>query len=344
MATSIWVGGAPYGARHKVRFTPTVTGTNAFTITAGNYSVTVTPSVGNATTLCSEMLTALSASTAPVMLKHGGGEVSWTNNGTTLDAESAVDGLWFKFTASATGGDSWAIATQTEGKGPNILTDPNNWSGGAIPSNGNTLIFHRTNAEIKYDLDAWAANTYAAVYFEAFSGTLGLPFKNTTGYAEYRPRYFKAGMTSCRVGLVNGLGINSGLIRLDTSSIQTNLLVMGGGTPVENGVEAVVWKGTHASNVVNALRGSVGIATERGDSATVATLNVGYIDSPSSDVICNVGPGVTLTTINAHGGLLGLGSTWSGTLTRRGSARVYPLPGVTLGTIENSTIPQILGA
>lgn len=343
MATKYWVGGAPAATSHVVRFTPTVSGTNAFTITAGNYSLTVTPSVGNATTLCSEMLTALGGATVPVMLRSGGGEVTWTNAGTYLEATSASAGGWFKFTASATGGDSWAIATQTESTGPNILTDPKNWSSGTIPGSGDTLVFHRTNAQILYDLDAWASTTFAAVYFDAFSGLLGLPYKNTSGYAEYRPRYFKCGMTACTVGLVNGLGVNSGLVRLDTSNIQTNLKVMGGGTPTENGVEAVVWKGTHAANVVTALRGTLGIATERGDAATVATLNVGYIDSPSADVICNVGPNVTLTTINAYGGLLGLHSSWSGTLTPRAPGRMYIMPGVTVGTIDTAGRPLIIG-
>ena len=346
MAVKYWVGAAPY-RKHKVRFTPVVTGTNTFTLTAGQYSVSVTSTLSTAADVCSLMYTALTTSTTcPPALSPDPGLIGWTNAGGYLECETATAGEWFKFTGTATGGDSWTIATQTEGKGPKILTCPENWSGGAIPANGDTLYFQLKDDTIIYDLDAWSANTYAAVYIENWGGTIGLPLQRTGSYKifEPNPRFFKAGMTAITVGRINGLNYNPGLLRLDTSNIATTMHLQGSATPTAAGEEQVIWKGTHANNDIYNHRGILGIATERGDVATVRNLYCGFVDNQTSDAVVNVGPGVTLTNWYQTGGLLGLGSTWSGTGYKRCTpvnGRYFVFQGVTPGTIDRTEHPMV---
>ena len=65
---------------------------------------------------------------------------------------------------------------------------------------------------------------------------------------------------------------------------------------------SLVWKGSHASNEINVHRGSVAIAPREDDSASVATLRVGYIDNQTGDAAVDCGGGVSLTNVVITGG------------------------------------------
>jgi hypothetical protein len=76
------------------------------------------------------------------------------------------------------------------------------------------------------------------------------------------------------------------------------------GTPVRQqqaGDYAAILIGTHASNVLNMLNGSVGVATDTGDVATVATVR-------QVNGTLKLGSGVTLTAIEKSGGTLEINS------------------------------------
>ena len=91
--------------------------------------------------------------------------------------------------------------------------------------------------------------------------------------------------------------------------MQATLNVQGSGTELEDGIPALLWKGTHASNAVNVNRGYLGIAYFAGETATVSTLKLGYFDSVETDADVRCGSGVTLGTVTKNGGYLECGNT-----------------------------------
>jgi hypothetical protein len=107
-----------------------------------------------------------------------------------------------------------------------------------------------------------------------------------------------AGTMTVEVGRGDGSG--SSRIRLNTGGKQTLLIVRQsaqGGEAV-----AVQWRGTHASNAVEAYRGSVGIGMDL-QAATVSTLKIGYVSAQESDAMVFVGDQVTLGDVTKNGGV-----------------------------------------
>jgi len=136
---------------------------------------------------------------------------------------------------------------------------------------------------------------------KSYTGRIGLPEHNGE-YYEYRPIYFEVGATTATVGAGEGPG--SPRIKLNTGSVQTALQVLDSGRAEGDGEHAVEWIGTHASNVVRINKGDLGIGTISAAAATVATLEIGFVDSVDTDSNVEIGSGATLTTINKSGGVL----------------------------------------
>ena len=125
-------------------------------------------------------------------------------------------------------------------------------------------------------------------------GAIGLPETNANGYLEYRQRYLQIGATTVNVGQSSSQNMAQGspLINIDAGTVQTALNVYTTGTSATQGLEALQWKGNNAANVVTVQKGSVALAGYGGDSATVATLNVGYVTSPTGDAQVRTGAGL----------------------------------------------------
>jgi hypothetical protein len=168
-----------------------------------------------------------------------------------------------------------------------------------------------------------------------FTGTIGLPLLNedATEYPEYRARALAIGATALNVG--DGDGQGSGRLLLDTGTAQTTLTVRQTGSPLDTDIEAVVWKGTHASNVVNVYSGSIAAAGFAGEAATILTLRVGYETSQDSDAQVRLGAGCTLATITQTGGEIQVNSAVT-THTKHGGSAVYRGAGA-VTTITNNT-------
>ncbi len=196
-------------------------------------------------------------------------------------------------TTSSAGNDSTACS------GPNFWSVAANWSGGAVPVNSDDVILANSDVSILYGL-AQSAVTLTSLRIDAsYTGEVGLAERNADGsaeYDEYRATYLAISATTAYIG--RGEGQGSQRLKLDTGSVQTLLLVSETSSGAEQDVPAMLWKGTHASNVVRATGGSLGIAFLGGEAATVATLAV----SGQASVSC--GTGVTHTTVNQTGGAL----------------------------------------
>jgi hypothetical protein len=145
-----------------------------------------------------------------------------------------------------------------------------------------------------------------------FTGSIGLPETNTDtsgySYREYRDTYLALGesgdATNIAVNIGNGPGQGSGRIKINNGTSEATVNVRSTGQATETGVPSFLWKGTHASTVFNITKGDAGIGFFADDSATVATLRVGYQTNQLGDSSVLCGEGVTLTTVNVTGGEL----------------------------------------
>jgi hypothetical protein len=163
---------------------------------------------------------------------------------------------------------------------------------------------------------------------QTFTGKIGLPKTNAGGYIEYRPTSLKAGFTILDIGDGNGTG--SQRINLN-SNANTTVTIHNSGTGEADGIPAILLKTTTGNANVYINKGQLGIAIYGGETATVPTLNVGYISNQDGDSVVVCGSGVTLTTIVKTGGSLDIQSNattvtnYSGDLMIRGSATVTAL-------------------
>ena len=158
---------------------------------------------------------------------------------------------------------------------------------------GDNLPAQDTAVSVHLDLTSLSAKA-------SFTGDIGLPGRNASGYDEYRQEYLQVGATMITIG--QGDGDGSGRIKQDSGATLTTLNIYKTGRRAEAGVPSLLWKGTHASNVVTVNRGDLGVAFFAGEVATILTLNVGYINTPLTDSKVHLGSGVTLTTANIDGG------------------------------------------
>jgi hypothetical protein len=245
-------------------------------------------------------------------------EIDYEVSTDTLTLTAKTAGKSFTVTTSETGGTGSIgnYVAVTANSGPNNLSVVANYSTGALPGGGDTLIFENVDAvNITEGLTALAGIALAQVWFRNWGGEIGLPQHNGR-YWEYRNTYLQLQATEVIFDCPN-----CQLARIDSQTYQTTLKVYSTGTSRVQNLETLCWKGTHNSNVVQADRGSIGIAVLAGETATVATLNCGYVSQPESDsnVRCR---SVTLTTVNRIGGTLELNGGATTVNSRTGSGKL----------------------
>jgi hypothetical protein len=199
--------------------------------------------------------------------------------------------------------------TPTTPTGPNWFDNVNNWSTGTAPATNDDLVFRNNATPVKYGLSQ-SSITPASIDIQASyaqGGRIGLPKTNANGYTEYRTTELTigsngAGGTNLVIDIGFGEGQGSDLIRLNTGTKRTLLTINNTGTSAETNVPTLCWRGTHVSNAVQILRGSLGIAVEPSQTAVVATLQQGFVENQTSDSSVVCGSGVTLATYTKTGG------------------------------------------
>jgi hypothetical protein len=198
-------------------------------------------------------------------------------------------------------------------------------------STGDVVYLDNYDGDLKYGL-AQSAVVLSQLHIPmSFTGVVGLPKTNedSTPYPEYRDDYLAIGAQSLYVGA--GPGQGSGRIKINTGTVQTACTVYDTGSPLEQDIEAFLWKGTHASNTLTVGgNASVGVAIYGGETATIATLKV----AENAQVRC--GSGVTLTTVTVTGGDLVVNSSIGGTLLMEEGTGTVTIDGT--GTAAQLTI------
>lgn len=273
-------------------------------------------------TTASNLSTALSDSEFPEFQEI---EYSVSTDTITLTAKTA--GKSFAVTTSETGGTGTIgnYVAVTANSGPGDLSQTSNYSTGALPGGGDTLIFENVaNVDINEGLDALGGIALAQVWFRNWGGDIGLP-QHTGSYWEYRDTYIELQATEVIFDCPN-----CQLARINNLTFQTTIRVYATGSSKVPNLETLCWKGTHASNVGQFDGGSIAVAGLAGEVATLLTANLGYITQKESDCKVRFGTGVTWTTLNRIGGTLELwtgGTTinskdGAGLLTLRGSGTI----------------------
>ena len=202
---------------------------------------------------------------------------------------------------------------------------------GSSTAVGDDVYLRGTAVSIFYGIDQHTLTLSSLTIDSSYTGQLGLPRYNTTGgYLEYRPRFLQIGIPTMTIG--QGQGSGSGMTQIDCGAVQAVWNVYSTGQSSQQGVPALLLKGTHASNVLNIQQGSVGLAFDLGDVSTVATVSIGYQQSAQTDVTLTLGSGCTLTTINQNGGNVTLSSNFTTLTAFNGTTTI--LGTATAGTLD----------
>lgn len=313
MAERTWIGGAEAIAQvTDWVFGGTWEANDEIHVTIGTRTVSVVAGDTVITTVADNVLAALQAAQLPEFQ-----EITWSKVSTnTVRGTSVTPGVPFVATLLTTESGGGAADAQTingsassagvatvAGTGPHHASNPQNWSGGVLPTNGDTIIFAASRVACLYELDFLAALTGTTVrQYMSFTAQLGLPPYNTNGgYHEYRPRYFTVDGGAAQLGLGDGAG--SPRFMLDFGATAYVADVYGAGPPESSEEVATFLLGSHADNVLTVNRGRVGVAIYPGEDSSLDLLNVGYRDNPAGDayVVCGAGMSA-LDTIDQSGG------------------------------------------
>lgn len=307
MATKIFRGDYPATADvYTFVVGGTVEAGDLFLTTINGKSVSVAAPDTTTTATATAIQTALAASAIAEFT-----EATWTVNSSTVTATGQASGDPITITGSTTEAGGGAADAQTyvtthatTATNPNDWSIAANWSASGVPS-GDTVFVQTSSVNILNGLAQGAISLTALNILASYTGEIGRPvYSESGGYYEYRNTYLTFNdVTTLNVGF--GPGSGSSRLKIDTgSNAICTANIYKTGQRKEEGVPALLWKGGHASNVFNLFRGDVGIAFLPGETAVIATLNIGFIDNPSSDAAIWCGSGTTLTTVAKIAGTL----------------------------------------
>jgi hypothetical protein len=280
-------------------------------ITANDAGTTyrLASSNGNVVSVTGAGTAALTATALAAAWNAAGGEFTEATAAANSDVVTLtwdVEGKApFTITSSVTGGAGTigAAASVTAAAGPNFWDDAINWSGGAVPVNGD-VVHVDGDGDVLFGL-AQTAVTLAELHVPAaYTDRVGLPEVDPAGYPQPLAKYLAIKSTLVTVG--KGEGQGTPRLLLDNSTAQATVTVWGTGLSDDAPLPAMRWKGTHASNAMSVMKGDVGVAVLAGEAATLASLYVGYVSSPQSDASVKAGAGLTLTALTQSGGTVTL--------------------------------------
>lgn len=311
------------------------------TVTCNKKSVTVT--VGTAVTtadVVAALAAAINATSATADLvgdetRNVGGqqileftEIVASASGSTLTLASVTPGIPFTVTrgeATAGSGALGAVTAVTAATGKHWLNNADNYEGGALPSDGDSLYVDAGGVSILYGLDYFRANSVGVdlIVSTDFTGSIGRPLLTAAGYQDYRlPRYLLFEGDSKDIDFIPGvLGVSpQGSVWIDLQD-QELVDVTVAATRGSGLAPNIFIAGADASNLTNRLTvssGSVAIepdeaATDPAKFAAFSGIVVGTPAGDPSDARVFIGRNAQLcmtSTIAVHSGVL---TTYAGT-------------------------------
>lgn len=305
MADNLWLGRAePTAEIYTITIGGTWVAADTVTVTIGGADlVLVVGSTVTTTAIASALKAALAGESlvGDESRNQVGSNIAQFSGITPTVSGSVVtltgtDGIPFTMSVakSSTSGTVSGSNTQ-DATGPNHVDNADNWSDG-VPNAGDAVYVGLGLPALRYGLDQISGTLLSFTTSGGQNATeIGLPEVNVAGYAEYLPTYLSIDCTTVNLGVGSDGAGGASLQKIDAGSVQTTLNIYGSGQSSVPSQRAIQWKGTHASNVINQYAGELAIAQYGSEVATVATLNVF-----SQASACDIGSGVTLTTLNVQ--------------------------------------------
>ncbi len=296
MAVVKWKGGAQAVAQVTTITFSAYTSGQTYTVVINGKSVSYTAAASTAADVSSGLQAAIAAS--------GGAEFStMTASGTTsLILTSNNPGEPTTITASATGGITATVTATTAATGPNHFDNANNWIGGALPSAGDDLVFEDSSYGVLYALED--TDNYGDITIDStFTGEIGLPVQNATGYREYRPRFLKLGDGTSSYALTVGLGTGRQPPRvfIDANLADVTAKIYNSGNSATDEMP-IVLKNTGSASTLDVYAGKIHVdADSAGD---LANLRITPADGGSNNVYVLIDEAVDAGVIVQTGGVL----------------------------------------
>lgn len=306
MAVKIYLGAAE---KKQDMITIAIGGTievgDLFKVQIGTGVVQIAATTTSAATTATELLAALQAATAPPMFA----EVTWSLDTATITGLGPTDGrpVSQAVSVATTESDGGAADAQTitltvvqEGTGPKDYKNTANWSGSALPGNGDEIHFGLYPFCPEHNIDGQDAVTPTAIYVHSgpTDGLMvGLPQYNSTGgYAEYLPTHLEIKASAVYVGIGNGAYVPK--ISVNTLDAGGSLYVYRSELRADDGTAPVNWL-TTASSTVADCRGALDLGTYAGQAPVLGTVTQ---QGSAADV--RIGKDATTVTLSVLGGVL----------------------------------------
>lgn len=291
MSTVRWTPGASSKAQTVTLLVGSATVGDTFVTTINGRSVTYTAVSGDTTSTIASAIQALLSSSQDGEFQG----VTWSVSSATITGTASTAGE--PFTVSKSGTGTYTLTTTQANSSPSDLSATANWSGAALPVNADDVVFELTDIPARWNLESAISGVSlnSLKVRDSFVSTISNPNYTTSGteYHEYRGTTLTVtGCTTLEVWQRSGA--QAGDFRFNVGAVAETLRVYGDGSG-QIGSEVVQWRGTNAANVAYVVGGSLAVATEAGQTATLATLDI-----ENGQVRC--GPTVTLTTVSIYGG------------------------------------------
>ena len=357
MSTLYWQGTAAAVAQVANATFATYDATTTRKITINGVVVSALDTGGNLTAALTAFAVVLNASTNLYF-----STITWTSNATQIIGTAKTAGIPFTFSGSASGGTgtcSNAYTVATASAAPNDWSTATNWSTGAVPVTGDTVILKDNSISIAWGL-AQSGVTLAKLRIDkTYTGRIGLArdfaqaidgSSTTNTYTEYRTQYLQISATIVEIGqnFSATAASGSGRIKIDLGANASTCTIFDcASSPSDTGQNAVQLLANHASTdiFVRSAPGGLAIANGPGETSTIRKVSISDT-STTSQVFC--GPGTTLTTWFQDGGVNVISPAATvttitvngGTLTTEGSSAVTTA-NINGGTLESNSTGTI---
>lgn len=320
MATKVWLGGAVDIAQVD---TVTIGGTwaqgDTVTLTIGSNDLTVTVGSSTATSSVASILSAaVNASSKTDNLqgdetRNVGGqqipeftEVTGSASGSVVTIEADTRGIPFTLSESVSSSSGTAEATtDTSSTGANHFDNADNWSTGTVPTHSDDIVFQSNEIDCLYGLDQTATSNVTLQVDASYTGNIGLPEYNDTGYDEYRESHLKIQFSNAERSIVIGEGVGGGSsrirLRADSSS-NPKVLIALTGVAAANSLGAVDIVGGGSDMEVSIRQGSLSLSANSADSTAVKKLEVTHTTQVGGDAIVFIGNNASVNELDKSGG------------------------------------------
>jgi hypothetical protein len=305
MTIRIWQSGA-LAVSQVSRATLSTTSTGyTYRLTCNGKDVSYTSTVSGGSTAQAAHAIALAAAwEASTVPEHG--EIAAAATSSYVDLTGNTAGWPHTITSTSTG---CAMTTPTAATGPNHVDNADNWSGDAVPVATDDVVLENSDADMLHGLDQSAVKYNSYSQRQSYTGNIGLPTQNAAGYAEYRDTYFQFEADNVYIGEAGGNG--SPRTKINTGSTPCTVSIYNTGTPAETGLPALFWKGNSTGNLVDVVKGKVGIGYFADDTAKLNRLRIGKKNNPTADASVEIGTGTTFVTIEQTAGKMSVNSSGS---------------------------------